>query len=52
MLAVISRKIFVLTADPEALVSVAIIEGLVPVVENPVEPVGVGFELEPVLGMA
>ena len=52
MLAVISRKIFVLTADPEALVSIAIIVGLVFVVKNPVEQVEVGFEQGPVLGMA
>ena len=52
MLAAISRKIFDLTADPEALVSIAIIVGLVFVVKNPVEPVKVGLELEPVLGMA
>ena len=52
MLAAISRKIFDLTADLEALVSFAIIEGLVFVVKNSMEPVGAGFEQEPVLGMA
>ena len=52
MLAAVSRKIFDLTADFEALVFIAIIEGLVSAVENLVEPVEVGFELEPVLGMA
>ena len=52
MLAAISRKIFDLTADPEALVSIAIIAGLVFVVKNLVEQVEVGFEQEPVLGMA
>ena len=52
MLAAISRKIFDLTAVFEVLVSIAIIVGLVFVVKNPVEPVKVGFELEPVLGMA
>ena len=52
MLAVISRKIFVLTADPEALVSIAIIEVLISVVENSVELIEVGFEQEPALDMA
>ena len=52
MLAAVSRKIFDLTADFEALVSIAIIEGLIFVTKNPVEPVKAGFELEPALGMA
>jgi hypothetical protein len=52
MLAAISRMIFDLTAIPKALVFIAIIEGLVFITKNPVEPVKVGFELEPILGMA
>jgi hypothetical protein len=52
MLAAISRMIFDLTAIPEALVFIAIIEGLVFVTKNPAEPVKVGSEQKLILGMA